>query len=107
MASWFFFSYARDDHDELMEKFYLDLRKEIRLVETMAEHEVGFLDQRDLSLGDRWAEKLTEALRTCKVFVSVCTPTYFAREYCGKEFQICLDRQTRSKKTSTAMVSVI
>ena len=105
MASWFFFSYARDDQDDLLDKFYADLLKEISLVKAMAA--VGFLDQGDIRIGDQWAEKLTEELRTCKVFVSICTPNYFDRPYCGKEFQICLDRQASSKKTSTAMVSVI
>ena len=105
MASWFFFSYARDDQDEYLDKFYADLLKEISLVKTTAA--VGFLDQGDIRIGDQWAEKLTEELRTCKVFVSICTPNYFDRPYCGKEFQICLDRLASSKKTSTAMVSVI
>jgi FxsC-like protein len=109
MASWVFFSYAREDKDEFLVKFYADLLKEISLVKTMAEDAIGFLDEGDIRIGDDWAGKLTEELRTCKVFLSICTPKYFEpkHKYCGKEFQICLDRQASSKKTSTAMVSVI
>jgi FxsC-like protein len=107
MTSWFFFSYARDDRDKDLDKFYADLCREITFVKKMERDRVGFFDQRDIQLSDQWKERLREALRTCRVFVSICTPNYFASEYCGKEFQICLDRQASSGNTSTAMVSVI
>src|SRR5713226_7549689 len=107
MACWFFFSYARDDNDSHLEKFYADLCKEIRLAKGLAQEDVGFLDQSNIGLGDVWSEKLREALRTCKVLVSICSPTYFDREYCGKEFQVCLRRQASSGKSSTALFSVI
>ncbi|HZI49477.1 MAG TPA: FxsC protein [Pyrinomonadaceae bacterium] len=107
MASWFFFSYAREDQDDYLIKFYTDLGKEIRLATQLDADEVGFLDQDSIELADRWTEKLSEALRTCKVMVSVCSPTYFGRPYCGKEFQVCLDRQASMRGPSTSMFSVI
>jgi FxsC-like protein len=107
MASWFFFSYARDDQNDSLDKFYADLCQKIRLATRLNADEVGFLDQSDIKLGDKWNEKLAEALRTCKVMVSICSPNYFARPYCGKEFQVCFDRQASLAKTSTAMFSVI
>src|SRR5437588_6624007 len=108
MSSWFFFSYARDDNkDGYLSTFYSDLCTEIHSVTNLSEEEVGYLDLANNQLGDDWSERLKDALRTCKVLVSVCSPNYFNREYCGKEFQVCLDRQASRKKTSTAMFSVI
>lgn len=107
MGSWFFFSYARDDQDSFLTKFYADLCTEIRLATKLAEDEVGFLDQNNIQIGDVWSAKLKDALRTCKVMVSICSPNYFDREYCGKEFQVCVGRQAKSAKSSTALFSVI
>jgi hypothetical protein len=107
MASWFFFSYARDDQDDYLDKFYKDLCQKIRLAKRLDPGDVGFLDQSNIQIGDKWNEKLAEALRTCKVMVSICSPNYFARPYCGKEFKVCLDRQASKSGTATAMFSVI
>src|SRR6185295_7854399 len=108
MASWFFLSYARDDQSDYLDKFYSDLCEKVRLSIRLNPDEVGFLDRNDIQLADKWDGKLAEALRTCKVLVSVCSPNYFAKEYCGKEFQVCLERQEQlAAGTSTAMFCVI
>ena len=106
MAPLFFFSYARADYDVHLQKFYGDLCKEISLA-TQVQGEPGFFDQRDIELGGIWSEKLKEALRTSKSLVSVFSPKYLASDYCGKEFQVCFDRQSRSRATSTALFPVI
>ncbi len=90
MAKWFFFSYARADWDEHLEKFFEDLAKEVRKKKPI--EEAGFLDQSNIELGEKWNESLKEALRSTRVFVSMCSPTYITREYCGKEVQVCLSR---------------
>lgn len=90
MAKWFFFSYARADWDEHLETFFKDLAVEVRKKKPNVE--AGFLDQSNIELGEKWSESLKEALRSTRVFVSMCSPTYITRDYCGKELQVCLQR---------------
>ncbi|MFD0665981.1 TIR-like protein FxsC [Thermocatellispora tengchongensis] len=47
--------------------------------------DAGFMD-RDIRSGDRWPDQLAEALATCRVFVPLYSPRYFASVECGKEW---------------------
>jgi FxsC-like protein len=87
----FFFSYARDNADKYLEKFYDDLRGEIRQRAGLSERETAFRDT-GLQTGDHWNSKLKDALQTSQTFICTISPTYILREFCGKEFQIFHER---------------
>lgn len=53
----------------------------------------GFVDRTDIQAGQDWPDELAEALRSAHTMVCLYSPTYFQREYCGKEMQIFLDRR--------------
>ncbi len=106
MSVWFFFSYARQDRDDRLDRFYQDLYKNVRLAKQLAEDEAAFFDQRSIEVGDVWTEKLRDGLRTARVLVSICSPTYLSRESCGKELQACLDRVPAGAQ-STAIFPIV
>ncbi|WP_089935414.1 TIR-like protein FxsC, partial [Candidatus Entotheonella palauensis] len=92
MSYQFFLSYARDDDDLFLRNFYRDLTHEVRLLTPGDVSEVAFRDTESMLLGERWSDKLLHALQTCKVFVALCSPTYFTRHWCGREWQFFHDR---------------
>lgn len=95
MNYWFFFSYARLDRDEYLKKFFDDLKNEVRLLSgELNEEAVGFFDGEDIEPGAQWGDALSSALQGCRTFVSIFSPTYFQKEYCGKEWQIFYSRQS-------------
>src|ERR1051325_4475874 len=106
MGAWFFFSYARQDRDDRLDRFYKELSKNVRLAKQLREDETAFFDQRSIEVGDVWTEKLREGLRTARVLVAICAPAYLASEYCGKELQACIDRIPAGAQ-STAIFPVI
>jgi FxsC-like protein len=99
----FFLSYARDDrgdHDESeIVRFYNDLEKYLRRRDPKREGPLGFFDTRSTTTGDFWTPAADHALRTCKVFVTVYSPTYFTRDYCGQEWEIFQRRLEQFRNT--------
>lgn len=91
----FFFSYARKDCDEYLKRFFDSLCDAIQRNEGLdrKKGEISFRDIDDIELGNDWGEYLERALQHSPVLVSVYTPWYFKRGYCGREFQVFLDRQ--------------
>jgi FxsC-like protein len=87
---YFFLSYARVDGDGYLEKFYADLCEAVRLRTGHRIDDIGFRDESDLELGVNWPTRLVDALGSARVFVAVCSPSYFASEMCGKEWQTFL-----------------
>lgn len=100
----FFLSYARLDgqDDNYLHRFVEDLRREVR---TRCGHPsvqgVGFLDTTNIAPGEAWSTELSEALHRCHTFVAICSPTFFASEYCGKEWQAFSDRCQRGRLPGT------
>ncbi|MGH9323716.1 MAG: TIR domain-containing protein [Vicinamibacteria bacterium] len=97
-ADFFFTSYARADADRPLQKFIKALRAEVRRISGLNLTEdqldqLGFFDTTSIQTGDEWRKVLGAALRTCKVCVCLCSPTYFNRLYCGKEYQVFQDRR--------------
>jgi TIR domain len=89
----YFFSYARADGGRFLNRFYADLREEVRNIAGVADAEsIAFRDVRTIEPGKPWPEQIEGALRSCKVFVYLHTPTFFGRDGCGKEFQAIKDR---------------
>ncbi|MEV0157524.1 TIR-like protein FxsC [Micromonospora sp. NPDC050686] len=92
---YFFLSYARGDEDALVQRFYEDLSAEVRLIAGLARDEqVGFVD-RTILLGERWPQRLVEALGSCRSFLALMTPRYFQSKACGQEWQLFADRTAR------------
>jgi FxsC-like protein len=89
---WFFLSYARLDRDEYLKRFYKDLTSQVRSLGGLDEEDIGFFDGEDIEPGEAWPHRLAESLQTSRTFVSVYSPTYFTREYCGKEWQVFRSR---------------
>ncbi|MFG3054125.1 TIR-like protein FxsC [Kitasatospora sp. NPDC048239] len=70
-----------------LEVFFDDLREAVlELVPTEWDAaSVGFMDTSE-RLGTRWAGRNTRALASCRVFVPLYSPDYFANEVCGWEW---------------------
>ncbi|ABW15075.1 hypothetical protein Franean1_5725 [Parafrankia sp. EAN1pec] len=99
---YFFFSYARADSrdDPLLERFFRDLRAEVRRrVGHPDPDTVGFLDQRSIQPGEAWSTELGAALCRCRTFVAMCSPSFFASEHCGREWGM-FDERLRSAAAS-------
>nr|MDT0660123.1 TIR-like protein FxsC [Micromonospora sp. DSM 115978] len=105
---YFFLSYARGDDDIYVKKFFDELTKEVRnLTGDPSDREVGFLDARSIRLGASWSPELVNALSTCRVFVSLCSPAYFRRDACGKEWQVFAHRVALNRRTTGAEVPAL
>jgi FxsC-like protein len=66
---------------------------------------------REIRLGMKWSEELTTALATCRVFVPLYSPRYFASDNCGKEWYAfgrrVLDQRARQPNTQMAIVPAL
>jgi FxsC-like protein len=93
-----FFSYARTDRDAHLDRFFDDLESRVALYGGPPRGEVLFRDTSDIELGERWPEELSLAIARAKVLLCVCTPTYFSRPWCGKEFSFFRARVTAYAK---------
>jgi FxsC-like protein len=88
----FFFSYARADLSPFLKRFYSDLKEAVRSKSGEAPDRIAFRDAISIEPGKPWSDVITNALRVCKVFVYLHTPTYFTRDGCGKEFRVIKNR---------------
>jgi FxsC-like protein len=82
-----FLSYARADADPYFNGFVTDFVNELRaqLGETDSAG-LMFRDTKDIPLGAKWEPELEHALRTCRVFLAMLSPTYIRRPRCSKEW---------------------
>jgi FxsC-like protein len=92
MNVWFFFSYAHADDNDFLRKFYKDLDSEVRQLTGLSPEEVGFLDREKIAHGATWDATLEDALKNCRIFVPLYSPSYFRALYCGKELAAFRDR---------------
>jgi hypothetical protein len=94
----FFASYARADTDyepfhKLMKTFIDDLSAKVAVKMAVPRAGICFFDESSIETGAIWQNELTEALKTCKAAVTLFSPSYFTSQWCGKEFQVFLNRQ--------------
>jgi FxsC-like protein len=114
---YFFLSYARNprsdrnssfDPDYWVHKLYDDLYNEV--LQLIRSPIAGFMDG-EIRLGMKWSEELTTALATCRVFVPLYSPRYFASDNCGKEWYAfnrrVLDQRARQPNTQMAIVPAL
>lgn len=84
---YFFLSYARaDDRTAYVRRFYQDLLQVLELPGTGSRRQPAFRDSEGLFVGADWLRGLSRAVGSCRTFVALYSPTYFEREYCGKEW---------------------
>jgi|RhiMetdeSRZDD1v2_1073273.scaffolds.fasta_scaffold86363_2 TIR domain-containing protein len=115
----FFLSYAREDNTDMrkdqrgvlnpfVQLFYEDLCREIRSkVGLLKGEEVGFFDDAKIEPGEDWPEKLASALQQSHVFIGLYSPTYFKKEYCGKEWAVFTARvEAYAKNPASRLVLV-
>jgi hypothetical protein len=72
-------------------KFFRNWLNE-KLIEKGYSNEIGFearvfFDQIDNEPGMLWPDNLQTAIRTSKVLVSICSPTYFTSSWCRSEWE--------------------
>lgn len=86
---WFFLSYARLDAGErYVPEFCESVAAEVARQAALRSQveEVAFRDLDNIELGDEWPEALTDALRTSRTLLCLCSTAYFQSPMCGKEF---------------------
>jgi FxsC-like protein len=95
-----FLSYARKDSDPRLDKFVADLTALLKLhTDLDDDDEILFQDVSDIDLGDHWPTQLQRAIATSKAMIAICSPTYFTREFCGKEWELFRRRLTAYAKS--------
>ncbi|MGW4897412.1 TIR-like protein FxsC [Kitasatospora sp. NPDC004240] len=89
---YFFLSYAHASTTDrrnagLWERrLFRDLCEEIlQLTEVSSGVPVGFMDDPD-RYGEQWAERVSEEIAVCRVFVPLYSPRYFHSELCGRQW---------------------
>ncbi|GAA2243064.1 hypothetical protein GCM10010368_04870 [Streptomyces roseiscleroticus] len=88
-----FLSYCGEDNDAyLVTDFFGDLCNEIRHTTTLAADDIGY-QYMGMRVATEWRKELTDALGSCKVFLAMISPRYFANDFCGKEWWVFAERQ--------------
>ncbi|WWR52608.1 TIR-like protein FxsC [Streptomyces sp. SCSIO 30461] len=116
---YFFLSYAHTprfgpggpDPDMWVERLFRDLCGHVMaMTDLPAGAPAGFMD-REIRSGEGWSERLGEVLATCRVFVPLFSPRYFASEMCGKEWyafaQRAIYHQAKSNRPAEAIVPAL
>ncbi|WP_406456578.1 TIR-like protein FxsC [Streptomyces sp. NBC_00876] len=115
---YFFMSYAHTpgygggtDPDMWVERLFQDLSGHVMaMTDLPAGAPAGFLD-REIRSGEGWSERLGEVLATCRVFVPLFSPRYFASEMCGKEWyafeQRVIHHRARTNRPASAIVPAL
>jgi FxsC-like protein len=93
MTFWFFTSYTSADRDPYLEQFFGDLRNAVRTRLGGSAESISFLDTRSIEAADQWENILADALRTSRLCVAICSPSYLLSPYCGKEYQVFCERR--------------
>ncbi|MEU8930114.1 TIR-like protein FxsC [Streptomyces sp. NPDC048409] len=104
----FFLSYAHTprfdgslDPDMWVHRLFADLCNHVMEMSDAPAHvPIGFMD-REMKFGASWASQLSEAMATCRVFVPLLSPRYFASEFCGREWSAFSRRETLRATTES------
>src|SRR5262245_2330733 len=94
---WFFLSYARRNNvaDGYVRRFFemlaIEVGKSAAAPSHLSVRDIGFFDE-SIETGDVWDRTLSRALFSSRVLVCLYSRSYFASEWCGKEFQAFLSR---------------
>jgi hypothetical protein len=104
---WFFLSYARrydiaytgtseGSTPKLVRRLYEELSAEIingaDTGDARSAEQIGFLDQTGIEPGDKWGDKVAEALTSARVMLCLFTRNYFKSNVCGQEVEVFRSR---------------
>lgn len=96
--SFCFLSYSRGSGASYAKQFAEDLAGDLRELHSFTkDEEPVFFDQTEIHPGSNWTERLETGLKTSKIMVCLLAEHYFQSEYCGKEFQVFLERRDQHK----------
>src|SRR4051794_32157495 len=105
MSPTFFFSYASNDSDDRLDRFFAEVNGRVRkLIGTKQD---GFRDVNRIKAGDQWDEKLIDALLDSRAMVCLFSPSYFNSGVCAQELQVFLDRRLEYKRKKGKLPSSI
>jgi hypothetical protein len=85
-----FFSYTHLDAEidpDLVDALTSRLEKRVTRKITNARFSI-WRDETNLRTGERWDERIGDAVRGSQVFIALMTPKWFESAYCRKEYQI-------------------
>jgi len=105
MAHVFFFSYAIENRDHHLERFFDDLCVEIAPEVKWAwdDPNISFRDGKNLPLMEDWQVAIMDALQNSSVLVSLTSQAYFEKPFCGQEYYI-FDQRRRQTHAGAAPV---
>jgi hypothetical protein len=101
MPHLFFVSYSRINAKyptdaELIRKLVDDLKADLDQEVPRAAAEVCFFDKTNIETGSDWNDELSEAAGRSRVALALFSPSYFTSVWCGREFQVFLDRRNQA-----------
>ncbi|WP_052390345.1 TIR-like protein FxsC [Streptomyces sp. NRRL B-24484] len=104
---YFFLSHPGGPGGRTVDRLFQDLCEEVlQLTDLPSAVPPGFVDRSpELDSWSRW--QITEALATCRVFVPLYSPRYFASERCGREWYGFARRAARAAERSAVQASGI
>jgi hypothetical protein len=105
MAHVFFFSYASENRDHHLERFFDDLCAEIAPEVKWAwdDPNISFRDGKNLPLMEDWQAAIMDALQTSGVLVCMTSQAYFEKPFCGQEYYI-FDQRRRQGLGAGAVI---
>ena len=112
-SPFFAISYARanvedSDHRSAMVNFVEKLSSEVaQELGRQRKDGVCFVDYDNLQVGHLWDDSLATALRESRVGVALYSPSYFTSEWCGREFQVFLDRCGKKGEHQSGIIPVL
>ncbi len=117
MSHLFFVSYSRvnvkyPNDAELIRRLIDDLTADLDVqVPPGTAEEICFFDTTNIETGSDWNEDLSEAAARSRVAIALYSPSYFSSVWCGREFQVFLDRRERAvnyaKPAPVAIIPVL
>jgi len=101
MPHLFFVSYSRNnakyaDDAELIRTLVRDLTADVDQAVPGAGGDVCFFDKTNIETGSDWNEELSEGAGRSRVALALYSPSYFTSIWCGREFQVFLDRRNQA-----------
>jgi FxsC-like protein len=97
-----------DESNYWFDKLFNDLSDGVaHLVKLDEGVKPGFMDRRDLRVGDGWVRRLEEELATCRVFVPLYSPRYFHSIVSGQEWDAFASREVLDTPDSEGRTSGI
>jgi hypothetical protein len=94
MPHYFYLSYARANHGDLVQVFFRDLEGTIRDELNLSDNgPLGFHEKTTYPPASKWSDAAAEALRTSLTMVCLFSPAYFRSDRVGKEWQVFKKRR--------------